>query len=128
MPPRLSAIAKMQRRKPISKLQNQVHRAKIAFARDMINTMAKYPPKKPSSYKRTGRLGLGWTYRIPDVLSIEVTNAVPYAPRVQGPTEGPVRQAQQFKERGWQNITDEAAKVIERHEGLFAAAVGLIDD
>lgn len=124
---RLAAIVQTKARASSTKIATRVQRSKVAFARDMINVMAKYPPQQPTKYRRTGRLAKGWLSRFPDALSVEVFNKVPYAPYVQGPKDGSVRQTKVMRKRGWQNITDEAATVIARHEGLFAVAVGMVD-
>ena len=91
----------------------RVHAALRDFAAKAHARLASYPPQTPSaaaSYRRTGRLGQGWTTRGPQMsgtsLEIVVGNAIEYAPLVQGfKTHSPL-QVRWASPYGWVSVED----------------------
>lgn len=74
------------------------------------NEMAEYPKQRPTSYRRTGTLGRGWTSKTtktPSFMEVVVGNRVKYAPFVQSS-----RFQNRFHRGHWQTDVD----VLKRNE------------
>lgn len=107
--------------------RGQIQAALQKFAIDLVGEMGKYPPwmpwKRPPKKgpykdgKRTGSLMRGWLYSDLRPESVLIVNAVPYAGSVQGYRAGAKGQRQTaiMAARGWQNLSDRAKEVWQRH-------------
>lgn len=93
------------------KVDAQTQAIMRSFGTEMVKRMAKYPPQRPTKYRRTGNLGRGWQpkFRAEGAhLVSDVENTVTYAPFVQGPDQTRV-----MASKGWQRL-DREAKNVER--------------
>lgn len=90
-------------------VDTQVSAIVRSFGTEMVKRMAKYPPQRPTTYRRTGNLGRGWkaSFRAEGGhLVSDAVNDVGYAPFVEGPNQTSV-----MKSKGWQNLDHEAKEV-----------------
>ncbi len=83
------------------------------YGLDVGKKMAAYPPQRPTTYRRTGTYGRGWT--APGAVKasaseVTVVNRVGYSVYVGGPKQGNVgeRQTKVMRGKGWPSITDVA--------------------
>ena len=52
-------------KEPLSQVSiGEINRALAKWAVAVLGRLNKYPQQKPTTYRRTGRLGKGWTWRV----------------------------------------------------------------
>lgn len=83
-------------------------------------------PSARTRYRRTGRLGRGWTVRGPvqqgTVLAVITGTNVNYGKYVKGLKKKDPKQRKLFKRLGWASIVDDAEESFRQHKaGLVAA-------
>ncbi len=88
-------------------------------------TLQRYPPAQPwknpppktglrAGGRRTGSLGKGWS-TAPVIVSgesVTITNQVPYAVYVEGPSSGKPGQTSVMAARGWPSVTEVGAAAV----------------
>jgi len=125
----LKAITSKKKPLDTSHLQADLIAMNTRFITDIQRKMTKYPPQKPTTYKRTGDYGRGWAGPGAVKISAEeatLINHIRYGVYVGGPNPGPSagqRQTQVMAEKGWISITDAVAEVKGDYPRLVARVI-----
>lgn len=105
-------------------------RVNTQYALAVGKRMAKYPPQRPTKYRRTGNYGRGWT--APGSINakpneVTLVNRVGYAVYVGGPKGGGrgkgERQTKVMREKGWESISDAARQEVKNWEQLVNRSI-----
>lgn len=111
-------ITKVNRRKVVARLRD--------VGVDVVNRMSDYPPAR-TSYRRTGRLGEGWTMEGPKAEGIDLVvisgNKVGHAGLVEGFRRRRPRQLKLFRGYGWPSVEDIGKEVWKKRKGAINAAL-----
>ena len=106
--------------------RNRVLREMLQTGVGFTSEVSSYPPAR-TSYRRTGRLGQGWTTIWPhaegDRLITGTGNKIAYAGPVQGFKRRRPRQGRVFRGYNWPNVEDIGKGVWKRHRPRVLAAL-----
>ena len=112
------SIVKVNRRKVVARLRD--------VGVDVVNRMSDYPPAM-TPYRRTGRLGEGWTLDGPRAEGIGLVviagNKVGHAGFVEGFRRRRPRQRKLFRNYGWPSVEDIGKDVWKKRKGAIIAAL-----
>lgn len=111
-------IVKVNRSKVVARLRD--------VGVDVVGRMSDYPPAR-TSYRRTGRLGEGWTMEGPKAEGIDLVvisgNKIAHAGLVEGFRRRRPRQLKLFRGYGWPSVEDVGKDVWKRRKGAIIGAL-----
>lgn len=88
--------------------------------------MSRYPSSQ-TAYRRTGRLGRGWTKvgpsQVSGALAVVIGTNVKYAPFVQGLKGKDPKQKKLFEKLGWLSVTTEGTRLWKKYRPRIQQAL-----